>query len=51
MRASIAHASFGFALAAALWSLNLLPSLWPNDEAVGLAGRHATENSAALRTN
>ncbi len=47
MKGALAHASFGFAMAVALWSLDMLPNVWP-DGTGGLQGRHALENSAAV---
>lgn len=48
MKASIAHALTAFALAVGLWSLNALPSAWPDDNLGELHARHAQENTAAL---
>jgi hypothetical protein len=49
MKASIAHASMGFALAVGLWSLNALPSAWPDDRLGELQARHGQENTAAIQ--
>jgi hypothetical protein len=49
VKASLAHASAGFALAVGLWSLNALPSAWPDDRLGELQARHGQENSAALQ--
>jgi hypothetical protein len=48
MKASLAHALTGFALAVGLWSLNALPSAWPDDRPGELQARHGQENSVAL---
>ena len=48
MRASLAHALTGFGLAVGLWSLNALPSPWPDDRLGELQSRHGQENTAAL---
>lgn len=48
MKASFAHALAGFALAAGLWSLNALPSAWPDDRLGELQAGHGQENTVAL---
>lgn len=48
MKASFAHALMGFALALGLWSLNALPSAWPEGRLGELQARHGQENTAAL---
>lgn len=48
MKASFAHALTAFAIAVGLWSLNALPSAWPDDRLGELQARHGQENSAAL---
>ena len=49
MKASFAHALTGFALAVGLWSLNALPSAWPDDNLGEVQARHGEENTAALK--
>jgi hypothetical protein len=49
VKASIAHASLGFALAAALWSVNLLPGAWSSDPASALDRRNAERGSGGAQ--
>ncbi len=48
MKAALAHAAAGFALVIGLWSLDALPSAWPQDSAAELQDRHADEDSEAI---